>query len=115
MKTSYFARVNKLNLPSDQLVSIARKSPLGFRGRNYKELAPSWELLKAYKENHDEEWYTERYYEQVLNRLHPASVLYDLGQDSVLLCWEAAGKFCHRRLVAEWLQNSLGIYVPELV
>jgi hypothetical protein len=32
-----------------------------------------------------------------------------------LLCWEAPGKFCHRRLVAAWLEDALGIDVPEYV
>jgi hypothetical protein len=30
-----------------------------------------------------------------------------------MLCWEAPGEFCHRRLVAEWLEGELGIQVPE--
>lgn len=115
MRTSYFARVKKLDLPTDQLVSIARKSPPGFNGRQYKVLAPQWSLLKFYQETHDEARYTELYYEQVLSKLHPAGVLSDLGQDAIMLCWEAAGKFCHRRLVAKWLEDSLGIVIPELV
>jgi hypothetical protein len=27
---------------------------------------------------------------------------------------EGAGQFCHRRLVAEWLEEHLGVVIPEL-
>lgn len=33
---------------------------------------------------------------------------------SVLLCWEKSGAFCHRRLVAEWLEDAVGEKVQEL-
>ena len=37
--------------------------------------------------------------------------------EPVLLCWEKPGgtsaAFCHRRLVAQWLQAELGVIVPE--
>ena len=32
----------------------------------------------------------------------------------ILLCWESLNVRCHRRLVAEWLEEKLGIVVPEL-
>jgi hypothetical protein len=31
-----------------------------------------------------------------------------------LLCYEKAGDFCHRRLVAEWLSVANNIVIPEL-
>jgi len=31
----------------------------------------------------------------------------------VLLCFEAPGKFCHRRLLAEWVEQRTGLLVPE--
>jgi len=44
-----------------------------------------------------------------------------LGGDNepVLLCWErkadldAGRAFCHRRIVAQWLENALGVTVDE--
>jgi hypothetical protein len=32
----------------------------------------------------------------------------------VALCYEPVGQFCHRRLAAEWLEQRLGLIVPEL-
>ena len=48
-----------------------------------------------------------------LSKLDPATVYADLGEDAVLLCWEEnSGAFCHRRRVAEWLGETLGVLVP---
>jgi uncharacterized protein (DUF488 family) len=49
-----------------------------------------------------------------LDKLDPQKVFDDLGEDAILLCWEAPCQFCHRRLVAEWLEKHLGVNVPEL-
>lgn len=114
MLTSYFARLRTLDISEDLLVSIALKSPPGFRGRKYKSLAPSWSLLQYYRESHDEEGYTNLYLRQILQTLDPHVVLRDLGEDSILLCWESPGKFCHRRIVANWFFDTLGLTIPEL-
>ena len=37
----------------------------------------------------------------------------DVGE-TVLLCWEKPGDFCHRRLVADWLEKAIGIKISEL-
>ena len=36
------------------------------------------------------------------------------GEDASLLCYEKPGDFCHRRIVAEWLEKGTGVVVPEL-
>jgi uncharacterized protein (DUF488 family) len=61
----------------------------------------------------DEAAYAIEYLRDVLDKLDPAKVVEELGFDAVLLCWEAPGRFCHRRLVAAWLEEALGIEVPE--
>ena len=96
-------------------VAISRTRPKGWTGRVYEPLAPSWRLLQEAKSGEiDESEYTRRYREEVLSKLDPAAVRADLGEDAVLLCWERAGAFCHRRLVAEWLEEGLGVSVPEV-
>ena len=40
-------------------------------------------------------------------------VFLDLGENAILLCHEPPGQFCHRRLVAAWLEKFLNIVVPE--
>jgi len=53
-------------------------------------------------------------YQKILDKLDPRKVFEDLGPDAILLCWEPPGKFCHRGLVAAWLEEKLGVQVPEL-
>ena len=54
------------------------------------------------------------YYDEILNMLNPRKVFDEIGENSILLCYEKSGKFCHRRLVADWIEKELGIEVPEL-
>lgn len=96
-------------------ISIANSAPDFYKGPTYRPLVPPWKLVKNYKEgNLDEEGYTDEYYEQLM-KLGPQEVYDDLfeihGENPVLLCWEPAGEFCHRRIVAEWLRDTLGIEV----
>lgn len=52
------------------------------------------------------------YQEFILSRLDPLQVAQELGQGSILLCWEKPGEFCHRIVVADWLREA-GIEVEE--
>ncbi len=94
--------------PDDpRLVSIVLYAPEWFKGRAYPALAPRRDMLHM-----DEAPYRVEY-QKILNGLDPAKVAEDLGPDAIMLCWEAPGKFCHRRLVADWLEEHLGRRVPE--
>ncbi len=111
MKTSYFAKSAK----DPHAISIALKPPWWFKGRKYPALAPPLDLLQAYKAGTiGQARYAEIYQAQILDWLDPHQVFLDLGEDAILLCWEAVGKFCHRRLAAAWLESALGIGIPEV-
>lgn len=105
MKTSNFAKC----AGNPTAVSISQGVPKWFRGRQYKKLAPSWAMVRL----KDEAEYV-RQYKALLAKLDPREVVMELGMDAILLCWEKPGEFCHRRLVAEWLQEHLNIEVPEV-
>jgi hypothetical protein len=96
--------------PDDpRLVSIALWAPGWYKGRRrYPALAPRRNMLKL-----DEATYRVEY-RKILDKLDPQEVFEDLGENAIMLCWEPPGKFCHRRLVAEWLEENLGVRVPEL-
>jgi len=110
VNTSYFSKSGAL----PKAVSIARSHPSGWHGREFKQLAPPWELVNLYKLNGDEVVYTDLYQRLVLDKLDPEEVYKELGEDAVLLCWEGPSKFCHRKLVAEWFKKNLGIEVKEM-
>ncbi len=87
-------------------VAISRGIPLGWRGRRYLNLAPTWAMLKMSSEDYLIE------YNKILARLDPAKVADELD-GSILLCWEQPGQLCHRGYVEAWLEWSLGIEVLE--
>ena len=110
MNTSYFAKSSK----HPKAVCICAKRPWFYKGKIYPKLAPKSWFLKKYKKDKDEQFYTEAYKREVLDKLDPKKVYKELGKDAVLLCWEGSDKFCHRHLVAEWLSNNLGVEITEL-
>jgi len=98
------------NLP--QAVAISLGVPRGWRGCRYKALAPPRDLIKIM----EPERFIPLYRAQVLDLLEPMKVIRDLGGDNfILLCWEAPGEFCHRRVVAAWLRKHTGVLIEELI
>lgn len=76
-------------------------------------------LVERYKSGSiTKEQYSEEYYRVVLSKLDPHEVLNEIvslfGDDATLLCFEKAGEFCHRRIVADWIEKGTGVKVPEL-
>ncbi len=106
MKTSYFTSKKWHGMNA---VAISQGVPEWYKGRVYKVLAPPWWLVKE----KDFEKYKREYW-KILSRLDPEDVYRELGEDAVLLCWEKDPTNCHRRIVAEWFKETLGIDVPEL-
>src|SRR6266498_58916 len=103
--TSNFAKSAK----HPDAVAISQGVPRLYRGKRYMPLAPPRWLLKA----KDPEVF-DREYRKQLDSLDAKQVAEDLGPDAILLCCESFNVRSHRRLVAEWLEESLGIVVPEL-
>ena len=116
--TSYFAMQKKINDMKFIPISICAKTPQWFNGLVYKKLAPTYDILMEYKRNGDKERYTERYNNEVLSKLDPFHVIKDLREltypyhtgkvNIVLMCYEKSSDFCHRHLVADWLNKSFG-------
>ena len=65
------------------MVSIARFNKF-WKGFEYKKLAPPADIIKI----EDEELYTRLYNKRVLNKLNPQEMYNELGENSVLLCYE---------------------------
>ena len=108
--TSYFAS-KLIKGRGLRLVSIALSTRY-VKCERFKVLAPTREMIELAHAGKFED-YTRAYQENVLRTLNPLKVYEELD-GAVLLCWEKAGSFCHRRLVADWLENAVGQSVPEL-
>ncbi len=94
-----------------QSVAISRGVPRGWQGARCPVLAPPRPLIKIM----DPATFIPLYRAQVLDRLDPHKIIRDLGGDNfILLCWEDPGVFCHRRVVAVWLEKAVGIKIEEL-
>jgi hypothetical protein len=93
-----------------QAVAISLGVPRGWRGARCTVLAPPRPLIKIM----DPETFIPLYKAQVLDKLDPHKIIKDLGGDNfLLLCWEDPGVFCHRRVVAAWMQKETGVIVEE--
>jgi uncharacterized protein YeaO (DUF488 family) len=95
-------------------VSIALWNPKWYKGKSYRRLAPSEALLRAYGRDHDVDRYVKIYTEEILTPLDPRQVYEDLGPDAVILCHCAATVFCHRFVVARWLDRHLNLHITEI-
>lgn len=123
MRTSYYGRMGSKDYKqfADKGVCISRTSRY-FNGPSYPALFPTWEMINC----GDEKKYEKMYREQVLSKLDPMDVWLDLGEDAILLCYESIAKiesgetFCHRHMVARWLEEGLReqygieVEIPEL-
>jgi len=93
-----------------QAVAISLGVPRGWRGARCPVLAPPRPLIKIM----DAATFIPLYRAQVLDRLDPHKIIQDLGGDDfIMLCWEAPGEFCHRRVVAVWMEKATGVRIEE--
>jgi len=100
-----------------QLAGFAKKDDLAYFlkticGIDYvhlPELAPTQELLDAYKK-HGGDWriYESQFLELMRQRRIEETVPRDIIADGCLLCSEDKPHHCHRRLVAEYLKEHWG-------
>ena len=104
--TGYFAQLKKYQSAGLIPISIARITPEWFKGQELKELAPSRDLLRRYKAGKlTEDSYKTEYFHQ-LDQVKWKKVLKDLEDNTILLCYEKTGTFCHRHLLAEYLKDA---------
>jgi len=118
--TSYFGFARHFDPNLFALIGIAGKSPTGWNGLEYKKLAPSWSIWNEWHTarqnpnntqedlNKINENYTKRFKQEILKPLYPMDVISDIAKLAndkipVLLCYEKPIDFCHRHIVADWL------------
>ncbi len=85
----------------------------------YKALAPNFRLLDNFKRKKITEEKFINEYNDMLSELNANNVLEHInlltaGLEPILMCNCAKTKFCHRHLVADWLESNTGIIIKEL-
>lgn len=118
--TSYFSRAKGLDVTRYFVVSIARFQPKDFFAYPCLALAPSAELLLQYKNGLSRGVYEECYRHDVLESQDIHKVFEGLaklanGRDIVLCCYERPFQFCHRRLLARYVEEHWHYFIEELI
>ena len=113
--TSYFSNGAKLAKAETILIGIALYPPKWFTGLSNKYVSPSWDILHNSKSKED---YVQRFNSEILAHRDPKAFLSAIekmanGKDVALCCFEKPDDFCHRHLVAKWLNEKLGVQVEE--
>lgn len=111
----------------------------GYFGPAYKKLAPKLVTYLPYAEKYQklielrsdalrvkeylelrrqiEDEYIESYYNLRLKKLNVEELLITLynkfGDNIILLCHEPVEEFCHRRLLADYIELKTGIYIQK--
>ncbi len=113
--TSYYGNLKKLNANNITPIGVSLYTPKYVKVSCLKYVAPHKAMLFG---GLSKEKYTELYYKDVLSRVNPKEFLKDVemlsqGKDVALLCYEKPGDFCHRHLLADWLNEKLGLEIKE--
>ena len=115
--TSYFANLKNLEKENIFPIGICCYPPKWFNGPNLRAIAPTPDILEECKSSHAE--YEKRYKAEVLSIFKDINILINRisyisgGKDVALCCYEKPSDFCHRHIVAKWLEEQAGIEVKE--
>ena len=117
MKTGCFKQVDDGHVNGFISISLY-PSQNEFVKYEYKSLAPNWKLYENFKTKKISEDQFISAYKEHLESMNPNKVYDDLntlvsGLEPILMTDGSKKKFCHRHLVAEWLENELGIIIEE--
>lgn len=104
------------------LISISgdRGKSVGFNGKAIPQLAPKREFWNIWHENigkipeeENTRYYINEYYKQVLSKVDIEELLKD-EKDPILLCFEKGQQFCHRHILAEYIEMKYKIKVIDI-
>lgn len=113
--TGYFARTKIYENAGLVPISISRWSPKWFNGEKCTSLAPSPDLLNRYKEGTASIQDYESEFLAMLNTIDVRNIVENLarGRDIVLCCYEKPTDFCHRHLIAKYLNDKYDMDIQE--
>ena len=113
--TGYFSKIKEYKSLGYTVVSISRTEPFLVDGK-LTLLAPDEKILWGYKNGDINEMeYTSLYLDQ-LNKIGIRNILksiHSFGDDVVLVCWEKSNKFCHRHILADYINKNSKLNILE--
>lgn len=116
IRTGYFAYTKKYKEMGYHCISIAQIKPKWFDGDFIYDFAPNCDLLYSYKNGAISEEDFKSKYIIGLWSIDCNKILNDLAKYDkvILLCYEKPEKFCHRHILAEYLNKNYGTSISEL-
>lgn len=101
-------------------ISFDKGKDAGFEGKAITELAPYRDFFDVWRANKgkisEEEntrYYIEQYYNRVLSKVNIKELLKN-EKWPILLCYEDSNEFCHRHVLAEYINIKYGVKVHEI-
>ena len=101
-------------------ISKDRGQDANYNGPCFLTLAPKESFFRVWRNNQgvideleNNYYYMDEFYNQILKELNPEEI-YQILDNSILLCYEDSNQFCHRHIVAAWLELSLGVQIDEV-
>ena len=117
--TGYYAKLKKYENEGLYPIAISGKVPSFYTKAYWSDFAPRYDMFLEWKSGKiDNSQYTVQYKEW-LNSLDKQEIrdiikeLEDENKTIIFLCYEKSGEFCHRHVLADWLEENLGVRVEE--
>lgn len=116
--TGYYAKLKKYEEAGLVLVAISSVIPKFFDGLTYEEFAPRKEMFQKWKNGEIDNFEYAIMYKDYLDSLDKEEIREDFDSphkcdNMILLCYEKSGDFCHRHVLADWLEDNFGYKVEE--
>jgi len=96
---------------------ISLTVPEWYKGQRLEYLAPRSDMvgkIKRGEANYNQRKYTRDYIDTLNARqINPEKLIEGLPDGALLLCYEPPGTFCHRRLLADWIERRTGVVIEE--
>lgn len=117
--TGYYAKLKKYENEGLYPIAISGKVPSFYTKAYWSDFAPRYDMFLEWKSGKiNNSQYTVQYKEW-LNSLDKQEIrdiikeLEDENKTIIFLCYEKSGEFCHRHVLADWLEENLGMRVEE--
>lgn len=118
--TGYYAKLKQYKEKGLYTIAISGKRPDFYKGAIWKDLAPRYATFQKWKNKEIDDFQYTYEYKTWLNSLNKEQIKNDINMllnvhnDIIFLCYEKEG-FCHRHILADWIEENLGMRVEEYV